>query len=250
MFRALLPSLAAASLCVSSACAQHAPVGAQQHDALVAALREAAPRPLPIGDTLLTWAKPGLVLFHTVQVTPSHIETALLRNDRMLGTATGEWEGATWMAARGEWRAGDFVTLAWSAQRAPGGLRLRARRDTLVALPTLPWAVADYGMDDQLVPLLRALPGTGAQAQLAVFRPFAARWDTLTVTARDTAGVRVVTLVERGEAREVWALLSSGGIVAARQSTGAERRPLDGSPAFVRWHQHMLTLQRVGAAAR
>lgn len=240
----LLPLFGAAQ-----ACAQAAPSTAAAHDQLVAALRQVADRPLPAGDTLLTWAAQGLILFHTARVTPTEVETAMVRQDRLLGTATSTWVDTTWQAAHGEWREGDSVTRTWSAERRPDGLLVRADRDTMIATPALPWAVAEYGMDDQLVPLLRALSASGTPRALAVFRPYAMHWDTLTVGARDTAGVRVVTEFEGGRAVEVRVLPPLGGILAARRTDGSERRPLEGSPAYAQWQRRRPLLEQVGAAA-
>ncbi len=62
-----------------------------------------------------------------------------------------------------------------SARYEAGLIDLAGSRDTALEAPSLPWAVADHGMDDQLLPLIRAAGFHRAPQRLAIYRPLLSR---------------------------------------------------------------------------
>ena len=72
----------------------------------------------------------------------------------------------------------------------------------LLALPADAWAIADYAMDEHLVPVLMGLPMDGAAHPIHVYRPTPGRWDHGTALVSPREGVRLVVLrMEGGTAR-------------------------------------------------
>lgn len=153
------------------------------HNLIVARVFAVAPRPLPSGDTLVSWYQQP-VLFHIVQRAPERVSEAMLRSDGLVGTAEVAFQDGHPTSATVLWTQEDSVAT---------DVQLRVRGDSLLVtgttkarwlLPSGAWAIADYGMEDLIVPVLRGLPPPPAPQQIIAYRPFAARWDTLTVTNR------------------------------------------------------------------
>ena len=65
--------------------------------------------------------------------------------------------------------------------RASGALDTLAHpaADSVVAAPREDWAVADYAMDEFLVPLLRTFDRDTSTHTIAIYRPTPLRWDTV-----------------------------------------------------------------------
>ena len=214
------------------------PTVADIHDRATAIIRELANRPLTPGDTMLTWnPRPGS-LIHTVAVKPGGVSSSLLRGDGMIGTATAAWVGGRLQSFEAEWTARDSVSAKPRREVHVAG---EIRGDLLVVTGTKPgryptpsglWFAADYGMEELAIPLYRSLPVSGTPATILVFRPWLGRWDTVTVTVRDTPAHRIV--VQRtGRARETIVLTRAGALLWTwRHDQSAERRPLEGSSRY------------------
>lgn len=154
--------------------------------------------PLPGADSAMTidLRRRGAILLHTVDRAPDRITSSFARNDGMVGVAivtlrTGVLQDyqATWADTMRTLRVdritrhGDSLVL-----QRPGG------RDTSVAIPAGPWGVADYSMEELLVPLLLTVPRDGAPHAISVFRPYPERWERGTATATNRAGLVLVVL--------------------------------------------------------
>ena len=116
-----------------------------------------------------------------------------------------------------------------------GQLRISrsGKPDTALALPTLPWAVADYGMEELLLPLFDGSPRTTAQ-RVAVLRPLSLKWDTLSMTTAAPAPTWIVATWTEGEPKEEWraAVLDGRHLLWVRRSQfpDNEKRPLEQTP--------------------
>ena len=208
----------------------------ETHDRLVALITKNATRPIAAGDTFVTWS-PTPNLYTTVSRSPGVVQSSLVRADGMVGTATGTWTQGHQTSAIIRWTQGDSVLLETmfafdgSHLTAAGSLTFSA------APPMIPWVVADYGMEDQVVPLLLALRDSAQPLRIALFRPYAHRWDTTTVRVSQTEGGYLATLV--GKDGEIWwyAIAQDGALLRITRSKhpDVERRPLEMSPRFAEY---------------
>lgn len=208
------------------------------HDRAAAVIREMSSRPLTPGDTMLTWNPQPGGLIHTVLLTPSTVETSLLRGDGMIGTATSTWSKNRVRSFRAEWTTRDSVTRqARPDQTAEGEvvgseLVVKGTKPGRYPLPSSVWGVADFGMEDQLLPLLISPQSVGT-ARILVYRPWHARWDTVSVTSRDTLSYRVIDWREGPKTHETVVVTRDRRVLWAwRHDQDGERRPLEGSAEY------------------
>ena len=188
----------------------------------------AAGRALPRGDTLLSWS-PKLSLFHVIGGSADSLRSALLRWDELLGITETRWAGGAPVYFETHWTRGDSTLVALSGHREGAVLRITGSRDTMIVLPELPWAVADYGMDEQLVPLIATFTPAREPRPMAVLRPYLMKWDTVVVTVDLRVGVRVATTVS-GKTRQTLVIPADRRLIWARRSDAvSELRPLEGS---------------------
>lgn len=204
---------------------------------VVAHMHDLAVRPLPLGDTLITWHAGGPVLFHTAVRDRDGVRAGLLRNDRMLGLADVRWsEGAprsfhaTWFTVK----AGALDSADIQGRKRDGVLLVTrsAKADTTLLLPSIGWGVADYGMEELLLPAFDSI-GTSLPYRLAVLRPYGLKWDTLLVTERTRVvgrGWDVVTYTDSGEQWRL-AVADQRHFLWLRRSRypDDDKRPLDGT---------------------
>jgi hypothetical protein len=200
-------------------------------------MREAAVRPLPLGDTLLTWHAGGPVLFHTAVRDSGGVRAGLLRNDRMLGIADVRWSAGAPSSFRASWftvKAGvlDSTTITAVVRDRLLMVARTIRPDTTVTLPLTAWAVADYGMEELLLPAFEAI-GKNLPYQLAVLRPYALKWDTLVVTERTRVAGRGWDVVTYSSSDEQWrlAIENNQHVLWLRRSRHPDddKRPMDGT---------------------
>jgi hypothetical protein len=89
------------------------------------------------------------------------------------------------------------------------------------------------GMEEQLIPMLRALPAGRDSQPLLVLRPYHLRWDTLWVTVRDSATLRGAEVQGSDKSDEVLFLDSDGHLLWIwRFDHAGERRPLETSDRY------------------
>ena len=220
-----------AILGVSRAHAQRTLTPAEAHDRIVHILDSLATRPLPAGDTSVSWTR-GPVLYHTVSRLPGKVASSMVRNDRLIGTAATTWSAGAPESFVVEWTRDGGTEISLEGRRVGDLLVVHGSRDTSYAMPSMPWVVADYGFDEQLVPLLERLrPDTAAQ-QVMAYRPYVGRWDTLNLLVRDTAGLRIVG--ERSARYTDWLAITADGalLFVYRDDKTTERHPLETSRRY------------------
>jgi hypothetical protein len=209
--------------------AQAAAMGPQEvHDRIVAVIRRSATRSVAAGDTFVTWS-PRPVLYSTVRRIQDRVESSLIRADGMVGSADATWQQGVQTSVQIRWTKGAEEPLTLRARIEGGQILLSGSRDTAMVIPSLPWAIADYGMEDQLLPLIDMVANRKEPQAVLVYRPYPNRWDSLTVAVEAIPGGRRATLVESEGERWTWVISDSGALVQILRSRhpDVERRPLE-----------------------
>jgi hypothetical protein len=207
------------------------------HDRLVAVLQKNANRPIVAGDTFVTWS-PNPVLFNTVHRTADSVISSLVRADGMVGTAETVWEGSHSSAGKVLWTEPDTVLLNVAFSVKGGLLVTRDGVQDTVPLPEGLWAVADYGMEDQLIPLIREVARLGGTQHIRVYRPYPDKWDELSVRVQQIPNGEKAELVDESGEVWRWVLFSPSEIlVAIRRSKHPDvvRTPLANTALFAHY---------------
>ncbi len=184
--------------------------------------------PLPAGDTFVTWT-PKPDLYTTVRRTGLTIASSLVGTDGLVGTAAATWQGGRQREVRIRW-AKDTTTLMKLIVRLEADvIHLAGARDTALQAPSLPWAVADDGMEDQLLPLIAAAGADTQRLRLAIYRPYKSRWDTVSVACWRAQGATLAVVTASDGERFFWTIAADGALVRITRdrNPGFERRPLD-----------------------
>jgi len=204
------------------------------HDRITAVLVRCAGHPVPSGDTSVVWS-PIPNLYVTVRRSPDTLASSLVRADSMVGTAVASWSGGRQSSIRLRWTKADSILLELDFRADSAGLTVTGSRNLHLSTPDLPWAVADYGMEDQLLPLYENLV---SRTSVAIYRPFPSKWDTVEVVARRTDQAIVISEVERGGEEYRWVVTLDGALVRQVRSRYPkwERRPLELSS---RWTDYL-----------
>lgn len=137
-----------------------ASVGAQvndlhTHDQIVAYFRAVPAGVMPPGDTLVTWRSDGPILYHTASRSGASVRAGMFRNDALIGAATVDWTAASPIAFSVRWLGNAPLTLRGRVEGKE--IVLSGSRNERETIPAGLWAVADYGMDDLLLPLVSTL---------------------------------------------------------------------------------------------
>ena len=205
----------------------------EMHDRIVAVYSPRAHRPLPAGDTLVSWYG-NPVLFHTVRRGNGEVATGMLRADSLLGTALVTWRHDRPASGDVRWTHGDSIEVDVRLVVDGDTLPVSGREPRGWLLPKIPWAIADYGMEDLAVPLLKSLDFRGAAAvTIAAYRPYGAKWDTLQVT-ENSVGDGVLYQLRGSDSKRDWWLVSRDGALVrlTREGQEFERRPLEQTALF------------------
>lgn len=183
-------------------------------------------RPLPGRDTSWTVTSAPVIL-HTVNALGQAIESGLARNDGVVGTALVQTTGAGPVQYQALWTAPGSADTTALASIRNDTLYLTGTRSGAWPVPSTPWAIADEGMEEQLVPALRTLADSQTVA-LPTFRPRTAEWDTLTASARYLpGGARLFLLSHRGPAGRIAVLVdSTGALLTVEKATDPPSRRL------------------------
>jgi hypothetical protein len=187
-------------------------------------------RGLPPGDTTATFG--GMYFKHTVHRDGATLRSGFVRPDGMLTTVRATYRGGQTLRYEMLATEGLQEPVRRTVRPVDGGLRVEGGRDTVMPLPALPWAVADYAMHEHLGPALAQLARDGGEeARLAVFRPYPLRWDTLDVQLRAVDGEVLLATLRGGDTVEVLLLHKDGALLyVERVEPGSfQRRPRNGS---------------------
>jgi hypothetical protein len=196
------------------------------------ALAKVVGRPLPAGDTSNTLDK-GLLFVHTVHRIADTIEAGFGRNGGLVGTARVVFNKASPMSYRATWTDGFGSPQIERVERS-GTLLIVSHHgvDTALALPASAWGIADYAMQELLVPVILSLPNDGASHRIAIYRPYAAHWDSGAVVIRNIGDARIAVVQMSGDKKPQAMLITSDGDYLYGENSdpvGAERAPRLGS---------------------
>jgi len=183
---------------------------------------------VPAGDIFVTWT-PKPDLYTTVSRTDSAVASRLIRSDGLVGIAEATWQAGRQRAVRIRWTKGPATLMELDVRFEAGVIHLAGARDTALQAPSLPWAVADSGMEDQLLPLIRASDAEAHEVRMAVYRPYQSKWDTVSVVCRRTQGATLVTETAPDGEHFFWTITADGALVRLTRdrNPGFERRPLE-----------------------
>jgi hypothetical protein len=233
----LLPAVFVARLVTAQASTSLPP---DFHDRVTAAIAAATNNRLPPGDTLITWTS-APVLFHTSGARGANRQSGMLRGDGMVGVATVSMASGKVVAFSADWTESGKPTQSLRGTLVGERLELTGSRAAVVSPPLETWAVADYGMEDLMGPVLRAL-STETLHRIAVFRPFGFKWDTVAVRSVVRAGLLAVDF--DGES---WVVFNTAGQLVWRKQRGVaeERRPLEGTARFADYRRARALLPEI-----
>jgi hypothetical protein len=197
------------------------------HDGIVAVMARSGYRQ-PAADTSVTWS-PRPLLYHTLTRRGATIETAMIRADGLVGAAEVTYAVATPVRARIQWSQDGKLLRDIGLSVRAGSLVVQDSVPRAYPLPTLRWLIADYGMDDLWLPVLGGI--TESATAVAVFRPYAAKWDTVLVRRRLGAAGPEVELQSAPDDLWTFVLAADGAILQILRSKypDFERRPLEQS---------------------
>lgn len=211
------------------------------HDGMVAGIRvNAGTLALPQGDTFVVWrshSEPGPILYSTVSRDGPVVASSLVRNDRMAGTTTAWWRGATEARVEVTWTRDDSTIQKVECVISRGEMRVSGSWDTVLAVPSGAWAVADYGMDDQVVPLVMRLVRDSSMHHVMLFRPYAHRWDTISVQAFGRPWGTLARLTTADGSVSTWWISRDGELIRIKSGDGSERTPVPMTRLFPKYHR-------------
>jgi hypothetical protein len=202
---------------------------------------------LPGADTSWT-VQEGAILRHTVSRGGDSVASSMTRNDGLVGIARTRFRDGRPETYTSVWvdSIGTVTTDTIRVDRR--GLRLKTvgGRDTLVAPPTSIWGIADYAMQEHLVPVLLSLDEDFSEAPFAIYRPVARHWDTGSVTFVPRGGAVIITIQMQGAEKPQYLLLTEDGDLLYAENSdpkGAQRVPMVGSARRARLEQLLAGLR-------
>jgi hypothetical protein len=155
-------------------------------------------RPLAGRDTTMTF-NVGAVLLHTVELRADTVTSSMARNDGLVGTVATVYRKSRPLSFRALWT--DSLGLATRYEIDVAGRELRIRGpsgSTADSAPPEAWGIADYAMQEHLVPVLLTLP-TEMEVPFAIYRPVGRRWDQLTARIRPLDTGYLIILETKGK---------------------------------------------------
>jgi hypothetical protein len=193
-------------------------------------------RALPGRDSSVTTSADGELFLHTVQRDGDEIDAGLARPDGWVRTASERFAGGRPLTYDAVWSDTSLrgSTARHLERRGDSLLVRRDGRDTIIAVPSVPWAVGDAMNQELLVPVLLTLPRDKASHPVAIYRPYDGRWTVWQATVLETEGVYLIRLaVMPNDPEEILLVVTtSGDLLFAEQPRGAEpwmRMPPRGS---------------------
>jgi hypothetical protein len=149
------------------------------------------------GDTSLTMVGEEQVQVHAVARARDRVESSLSRKDGLAVAAHSEFDADLPRSYEVRVTRGDS-TVDLRVRRRGNRLQVEGTEVAAVPIPrNTRWAVADVGMDEHLLPVLRTLPEGTSGLPLAVFRPSIYRWDRLSASVANLAGATLIHLQDR-----------------------------------------------------
>ena len=205
-------------------------------------------RPLPGLDSAMS-LHTGPILLHTVSRRMDELEAGMARNDGLVGTARARFAGGRVQSYDATWTDTSNTPRQVALSSFQDSLRIReaGRADTAVAIPAPWWGVADYAMNEFLVPTFLAHAADGVSTPFAVYRPYPRHWDVGVGSLRRLGENFVASYRLGGDTAATYLLITKDGdLLMAENSgpTGAQRVPFEGSLRRAQMDSILKTLQR------
>lgn len=191
-------------------------------------------RSLPGPDTAITISAGGTVLLHTVRRNGDSIDAGMGRNDGLVGTARARFAAGVMQSYEAVWTDTSATPREMTIALAGDSLRIRdpAGGDTVVAIPSRWWGIADYAMNEFLVPTFLAHVPDGRDTSFAVYRPYARHWDTGVAGVRRIREHLVASYLLGTDTLRTFLLITKDGDLLFGENSGpdgAQRVPPEGS---------------------
>ncbi len=223
---------------LAACCTAGSPLAAQRpspgklHELVVTEMARAG-RLEAAADTFVSWTERGPVLYHLVTRWGDGIKVAMQRNDQLTGTATVRFASGGVRGASVQWSDKGKVLRAVSVDVRGDSVVVSDTVRLAFPRPDGAWAVADYGMDDLLVEAVRTLE-PGREHLVRVYRPFGARWDSLTVRLDRRDGGLIIDAAAAPDDTSRFVVADDGTVVQELRSKypANERRPLEETRAY------------------
>jgi hypothetical protein len=190
-------------------------------------------RPLPGADTSHSYNQ-SPILVHVVDRQRATIGSAMARNDGLVGTARASFNNGRVSSYEAVWTDTSATPHRVAVSVVGDSLNIQqaGHADTTAVIPERWWGIADYAMNELLVPVLLAHAADTA-APFAIYRPYARHWDKGTAILR-RYGDNFVASYRIGDdtLQTVLLITPDGDLLMAENSgpTGAQRLPSPGSP--------------------
>jgi hypothetical protein len=233
-------------------------IASESERVITASVAHALGRNLGGPDTTVTFATQngtptGQVFVQTERFDSSahetHIESGFARADGMIATVRATYRDGQASAYDAVWTDSTarpvhhhFATQGHSiALHEDLSLDTLARPtlDTTIAAPAGSWAIAEYAMDELLVPVARTLARDTILHTVSVFRPTPRRWDTVRMRVKAVTSDRRPALVayafSTGESKPTVLIISQDGTLLYAEDAraqGRRRLPIQGSRRY------------------
>jgi hypothetical protein len=206
------------------------------HADVVARLGRVPGEALPAGDTLVSWARSGPVLYHTVQVRNPELRSSMTRNDDLTGVLVTQHGARAPQAFRVLWREGTRTTVDRGGVVRDSVLAVTGDTALQLPLPATDWGIADYGMEEHLLPVALRGDRTGRARQLLVLRPYGLKWDTVAVSVVRRGDYFELVLNAGAASEEELLATADGHLLGRHRRDGSlEQRPLEFTPMWKVW---------------
>src|SRR5229473_719983 len=158
----------------------------------------------------------------------------MTRNDGLVGTARARFSAGKVESYDALWTDTAATPRRIMLSVVHDSLLIRdpSRADTVIPIPATSWGVADYAMNEFLVPVFLARSADDVSFPFAVYRPYARHWDTGIASVRRLGENFIASYRVGADTLDVTLLITGEGDLLLGENagpTGAQRLPLEGS---------------------
>ena len=185
-------------------------IASESEHHIAAPLARLLARALPGRDTTFTFGTrdgkvTGVIFVQTERFDSARVESGIARAYGMVGTVQATYDRGRPRSYEATWT--DSAARPVNHRLTVQGDRLvihedlaldtlpKPATDTTIAVPSGPWMIAEYAMDELLVPIARTLPHDTLLHRVMIFRPTPRHWDTVRVRVRALAETPNAALV-------------------------------------------------------
>jgi hypothetical protein len=194
-------------------------------------------RPFAGVDTTYSYNQ-GTIFLHVVDREHTTIGTAMARNDGLVGTAHASFTSGRVSSYDAVWTDTAVTPRRIAISVVGDSLKIHqtGSADTTVVIPEQWWGIADYAMNELLIPVFLA-HAVDTTAGFAIYRPYAGHWDTGRANIRRYGDNFVVSYRLGGDTLQTVLLITPDGELLMAENSGprgARRLPPPGSAQSAR----------------